>query len=81
MEHFNAGGQPENFPGSESFVELGHFNKLSVKNTRLKSSLGNILEFFLLDTLKNYILKGKFNPKMDTIRTFFPKSRHFFDFQ
>ena len=29
---------------------------------------------------QNCILNGKFNTKMDTIRTFFPKSGHFFDF-
>ena len=34
------------------FRELGHLNKHSVKSTRKKTPQGNILEFFLLDTLK-----------------------------
>ena len=41
---------------------------------------GNILEIFLLNTLKNYILNGKFNPKMGTIRAFFFQNRDNFTF-
>ena len=38
--------------GRGGFVELGHFDKHFVKNTRIKSSTGNISEFFLVDTPK-----------------------------
>ena len=50
--------------------EVSRFDKHFIKNTRKKAPQGNILEFFLLDTLK-----------MDTIRAFFfPKSGQFFRF-
>ena len=45
------GAQPEIFQGGEGFMELGHFDKFFVKNTRKKVTQGNILELFLLDTL------------------------------
>ena len=51
-------------------MELGHLNKNFVKNTR-KNRQTNIFESFFLDTLKNYILNEKFNPKMNTIKVFF----------
>ena len=40
--------------GGWRFVELGHFNKYFVKNTRKKDQTQqrNILEFFFLDILK-----------------------------
>ena len=34
------------------FVELGHFDKHFVKNTKKEAPQRNILEIFLLDTLK-----------------------------
>ena len=45
------GAQPETFQGSRGFVELGHFDKHFIKSTK-EAPQGNILEFFLLDTLK-----------------------------
>ena len=47
-----SGAQPEIFQGRGGFVELGHFDKLFVKNTKRKVSLRKLLELFLLDTLK-----------------------------
>ena len=44
--------QPEIFQGRGGFVELGHFDKHFVKNTRKKVPPENILEFFLLDSFK-----------------------------
>ena len=49
---FLAGAQLEIFQGRGGFMELGHVNKLFVKYTRKKTPQGNILELFLLDTLK-----------------------------
>ena len=46
------GAQPEIFQGRGDFVELGHFDKLFVKNTHKKGPQGKILELFLIDTLK-----------------------------
>ena len=44
---------PESFQDRGIFVELGHFDKLSVKNARKKKvPQANILELFLLDHLK-----------------------------
>ena len=43
--------QAEIFQGRGAFVELGHFVKLFVKNTK-KGTTGKNLELFLLDTLK-----------------------------
>ena len=45
------GAQPEIFQGRKRFVELGHFDKNFVKNTRKKGPTGKSLEFFLLNTL------------------------------
>ena len=41
-----------NFQGRESFMELGHFDKLFVKNTQKKIPQDKILELLFLDTLK-----------------------------
>ena len=62
-------------------MEQGHFNKHFFKNTRKKKwSQGKIEEIFLLDTVKNYISNKTFNQNLDTIRLFFPKLGHFFQF-
>ena len=45
------GVQPEVFQGSGGFVELGHFDKLFVKNTK-KGAAGKRFGAFLLDILK-----------------------------
>ena len=36
----------------EGFVELGHFDKHFVKTQEINALQGNILELYLLDTLK-----------------------------
>ena len=72
-----SGAQPEILKSRGGFVELGHFGK-SLSKTQEKKE-GKILELFLLDL--TYILNGKFNPRMETVRAFFSKSGHFFDFQ
>ena len=61
----NTGTQQEIFQGRRGFMEFGHFNKHFVKNTRKEALTGKTFAFFHLGTLKT---------KMDTIRTFFPKS-------
>ena len=53
-------------------MELVHFDKHLVKNTK-NGLQGKNLDFFLLDTVENYISNKKFNPNFDTIRPFFPK--------
>ena len=62
-------------------VELWYFNKHFVKNTRNRSRtekhFGN---FCPRNILNSYILNGKFNPKMDTIRAFLFKIRTPFSF-
>ena len=40
----HAGAQPDIFQGRGSFVELGHFNKHFMKNTRKKTPLGKSLK-------------------------------------
>ena len=40
MKRDDAGAQPENFQGRGGFVELGRFDKLSVKNTHKKGPVG-----------------------------------------
>ena len=73
--------QPDIFQGRGGFAILGHFDKKFVKNPK-KGPTGKILEFFLQDTLKTNIFDGIFNPKMETIKGFFPKNQGtFFDFQ
>ena len=39
----HAGAQPEIFQGRGGFVELGHFDKHFVKNTRKKARMGKFL--------------------------------------
>ena len=58
-------------------VELGHFQKDLVKNTRKRGPSGKHFGAFSSIYSQNYILNGKFNPKMDTIRTFISKIRTF----
>ena len=49
----SAGAQAEIFQDKrEMFVELGHFDKDFAKTSEKEAPQGNILEFFLLDTLK-----------------------------
>ena len=43
----HAGALPEIFQGRGGFLELGHLDKLFIKNTRKSAPQENILEFFL----------------------------------
>ena len=61
-------------------MELGHFDTHFVKNTRKGGPTGKNFGVFSPRYSWNYILNEKFNPMMVTIRTFFPKSEHFFQF-
>ena len=62
------------------FVELGHFNKHFIKNTRNRGPAGNILKFFLLDTLKTTFSMKNLPQRWTQPGPFFPKSGHFFRF-
>ena len=44
--------QSETFQGRGDFVKLGQLDKHFVKDTRKKALQENILDYFLLDTLK-----------------------------
>ena len=75
------GAQPEIFQGRGYFVKLGHFEKHFLKNVKKKGPAGKKFGFFLPRYSQNYILNGKFNLRMDTIRAFFSKIRALFYFQ
>ena len=68
-----------NFSGQRRF----HGTRALLLKTQVKNiPQENILEYFSSRNYWNYILNGKFNPKMDTIRTFFLQNwGTFFDFQ
>ena len=72
--------QPEIFRGRGGFVELGHFDKLFLKNTQKKTPEGKILELFLLDTLKTIFWMEDSTQGWTQLGPFFPKSGHFFRF-
>ena len=69
-----------NFSGHWSFVELGHFDKHFVKNTRKKGPAWKIWEFFLLDTLKTIFWTENLTQRWMQSGFFFPKWGHFFRF-
>ena len=71
-----SGAQPGQ--GRGGLVGLGCFYKHFVKNTWKKCLAEKNLGVFSPRYSKNYILNGKFNSKMGTIRAFFTKSAHFF---
>ena len=60
------------------FAEKGHFDKDFVKSTRKCSPAGKHFGVFLPRYFKNYMLTGKSNPKMNTIRAFLSKIRTIF---
>ena len=71
-----------NFQGRGGFMKLGHFNKHFLENSRKNSRAGENFEVFSPRYFFNYILNGKFNLRMDTVRAFFSKSQgNFFYFQ
>ena len=53
------GAQPRVFQAIRVFLELEHFDKYFFYNTRNKNPEGKNFWFFLLETLKNIILKEK----------------------
>ena len=61
--------------GRDIFLELGHFDKYFIYNTRKKSPAGKNFSFFLQEGLKikNHILNEKFNLEMATIKLLFPR--------
>ena len=63
------------FQGSISFVKLGHFNKYFVTNARKEEHVLKKVGNFSPRYSQNYILNGKLNPKMDTIRVFLSLNR------
>ena len=75
---FISGAQLEIFYGRGDFVDLGHFNKVFVKNAKEKAPQANNLETFSPRYSSNYLLNGRFNPSMNTIRVFFSKIRALF---
>ena len=64
----------------KNWWELEHFNKHFLENTRKRGPAGKCFGFFFLD-IHYYILNGKFNPKIGTIRAFLSKSELFFSIQ
>ena len=66
------------FRAEGGLVELWHFNKHFVKNTRKKDSQGNILEFFLVDATKTIFWMENVTQGWTQSGRFFPKSGHFF---
>ena len=78
--HSISGAQPEILQGRAGFVELGHFDKLFVKNTQKKAPQVNILELFLLDTLKTTFWMEDWTQEWTQLGLFFPKLGHFFRF-
>ena len=67
---------------SGRFVELGHFHKEFVKKkkTEKEALQGNILEFFLLDTLKTTFWMENLTQRWTQSGPFFQKPGHFFQF-
>ena len=76
-----SGAQAEVFQRRGGFVELEHFHKLFVKNTRRKGSTGNNFgAFFLLDTFKTTIWMEDSTQGWTQLEPFFQNQGVFFDF-
>ena len=73
------GAQPEIFQGRGGFVDLGHLDKLFVKNTE-KGTTGKNFGAFLLDTLKTTFWMEDSTQGWTQVGPFTPKSGHFFRF-
>lgn len=69
--------QPEIFLGRGSFMELGDFSSIVQGK---KTTLGNIRDIFLLDTLKTTSWVEYLISRFNSIRVFFPKIRKLFRF-
>ena len=76
--------QPESFPsrgeGVGEGVELGTLINISSKTTEKQALHWNILDFFLLDTLKITIRIENLTRWWTQSGSFFVESRHFFQF-
>ena len=68
-------GTTEDFSGRGMFRRIGHFDKHFVKMSRKKGTAGKNFGVFSPRYTQNYILNGKFNPRMDTIMALFSKIR------
>ena len=71
----NEGVQVRNrkcFVARRGFVELGHFDKNFFKSTK-KGPRRETFWCLFLDTLIKFILNGKFNANMDSVKVFFLK--------
>ena len=66
--------------GGGWFVELGHFDKHFVKNTKKRVPQGNILKPFLLDTPKTIFSTENLTQRWTQSGSFFSKSGYFFRF-
>ena len=73
-----AHNQKKSFQGRGCFLKLGHFHKHFLKKSRKKNPAAENFGAFCPTYSQNYILNGKFNLRIDKIRAFFPKPRHFF---
>ena len=62
------------FQAQGGFVELDYFNKHFVKNKKKRSHRKHF-GIFSCRYYQNYILKGRFNPKIDITRAFFSQIR------
>ena len=67
--------QPEIFQGRAGFLELEHFNKHFVNNTRKRDFAGKHFGVFSPRYSYYYTVNGEFNPEIDIIRAFFLKIR------
>ena len=72
---YTPGTQPEIFQGRGGFLKLRHFDKHFIKKSRKRARREKFWSFFYLRYSENYILNGKYNLRMDTIRAFFSKIR------
>ena len=74
----HAGTQTENFQGRGGFMELGHFDKHFLRKNTKKAPQGNILELFVLDTVKTTFQMKNLTQRWTQSVPFFPKLGHFF---
>ena len=65
-----SGAQPENLQGRRGFVELEHFDKHFIRNSRKKAPQREFLEFFPLATLKTTFGMENLNQGRTKLRSF-----------
>ena len=66
------------FSGQGRFHEIRALRQTFYQKVKKKGPAGKNFEVFSLRYSQNYILNGKFNLRMDTIRAFFSKIRALF---